>query len=63
MSEATARAENAVFGTGERLKQQALDLILLDTQGNEIITPRIYSMPSSPAASPLDDILHATEIE
>lgn len=60
MSESTARAENAVFGTGERLKQQALDVIMLDTAGNEVIAPPIYSVPSMSNSGLLDSILNAS---
>jgi hypothetical protein len=44
MSVDMARAENAVIGTGERLKTQALDVILEATNGAPVHSP-IYSRP------------------
>jgi len=49
-----ARAENAVVGTGERLKTQALDVILAATNGAPIHSV-IYSKPA--ASSLLDDVI------
>jgi phage/plasmid-like protein (TIGR03299 family) len=52
-----ARAENAVLGTGERLKTQALDVILQDTAGNpvhQVITSRV---PAPSSGSLLDAVL------
>ncbi len=45
-----ARAENAFVGTGDRLKQDALDVILQDTAGNPVHSV-IYSRPTAPAPS------------
>jgi phage/plasmid-like protein (TIGR03299 family) len=58
---AQARAENAFVGTGDKLKQDALDVILQDTAGNPVIS-RIYSQPI-PAQSTgiLSAVLDATE--
>jgi len=50
-----ARAENAVIGTGERLKSQALDVILEATNGAPVHSP-IYSKPAA-SASLLDAVL------
>ncbi len=46
---AQARAENAFVGTGDALKQQALDVILEDTAGNPIHSV-LYSRPVSDRA-------------
>jgi len=58
-----ARAENAFVGTGDKLKQEALDVILQDTAGNPIHSA-IYSrpMPPAPAVSGnlLDDVIAAS---
>jgi phage/plasmid-like protein (TIGR03299 family) len=50
-----ARAENALVGTGERLKMEALDVILQDTAGNPIYQP-IQSRPIA-TGSLLDDVI------
>jgi phage/plasmid-like protein (TIGR03299 family) len=49
-----ARAENAVIGTGERLKTQALDVILEATNGAPVHSA-IYSRPIT--SSLLDDVI------
>jgi phage/plasmid-like protein (TIGR03299 family) len=51
-----ARAENAVVGTGERLKSQALDVILETTAGAPVHSA-IYSRPVTTTGSLLDDVL------
>ena len=53
-----ARAENAVLGTGERLKSQALDVILEDTAGNPVHQV-IMSRASVPESGSLLDAVIA----
>lgn len=52
----TARAENAVLGTGERLKSQALDVILEQTTGAPLHQV-IYSKPISRVDAPISGSL------
>ena len=43
-----ARYESAIFGSGENLKNKALDVILMDTQGNPIVAQKqVYAVPAS----------------
>jgi phage/plasmid-like protein (TIGR03299 family) len=51
-----ARAENAVIGTGERLKSQALDVILESTNGAPVHSP-IYSKPVTSTTGLLDAVI------
>jgi hypothetical protein len=46
MSQEEARSENAIFGTGEKLKQSALDIILDATFGARRIEQVSYSLPN-----------------
>jgi phage/plasmid-like protein (TIGR03299 family) len=60
MSEQAARADNAIFGTGAQLKENALDIILEATASNPV---RQYSQTFVPvvtsATGPHDDLLNA----
>jgi phage/plasmid-like protein (TIGR03299 family) len=58
---AQARAENAFVGTGDKLKQEALEVILQDTAGNPIHSA-IYSRPviAASTGSLLDDAIAST---
>ena len=49
MSLQQARAENAMFGTGARLKEQALDVIYQLTDGTEEIRTVYQMVPESPS--------------
>jgi phage/plasmid-like protein (TIGR03299 family) len=62
MSVDQARAENAVIGTGEKLKSSALEVILESTNGAERVNmPKIISMPDSPQVGGLlGDVIAAT---
>jgi phage/plasmid-like protein (TIGR03299 family) len=65
--ESLIRTENAVFGRDAEFKSQVLETIYLDTQGNEIIVPSVYSVSnvkndSGGNSGLLDDILSATII-
>jgi phage/plasmid-like protein (TIGR03299 family) len=58
MSVDQARAENAVIGTGEKLKSNALEIILQGTTGAERVNmPKIISMPVMPAIPPVSGLL------
>jgi hypothetical protein len=63
-SVAQARAENALVGTGDKLKTEALEVILQSTNGAPLMTQAIYSRPIAPAPAPtsgglLDSIISA----
>lgn len=45
---AQARAENALVGTGDKLKTEALEVILESTNGAPMMTQAIYSRPIAP---------------
>jgi hypothetical protein len=65
MNEESARAENALFGTGSMLKENALEIILEETEKN---SRRSYSTTYAPVAvtpqinSPLIDEILANTI-
>jgi phage/plasmid-like protein (TIGR03299 family) len=46
-----ARAESALFGNGETLKDKAMDIILMDTQGNPVIQTVNRPVVAVPAAA------------
>ena len=48
---AQARAENALVGTGDKLKQEALEVIMQVTAGNPMMSPALYSRPIDQRAS------------
>ena len=58
MNEAQIRAENAMFGTGDKLKTQALEVILEATASNPASTVVTY-VPKIPAGGLLDQIVNA----
>jgi len=62
-----ARAESSLFGSGDALKTKALEVILLDTQGNPVHTVQTFTAPSVETPKPpasnsslLDSILDAS---
>jgi hypothetical protein len=57
----TARAENAVIGTGERLKTQALEVILESTAGAPVHSV-IQSRPMATAGGSLLDAVLANSM-
>ena len=44
-----ARLDSAYFGSGEALKQKALEVIMLDTAGNPVHSVSTFAVPNSPA--------------
>lgn len=55
-----SRYESAIFGSGDTLKNKALDVILLDTAGNPTVSQRqTFTAPHMPGGSLLDSIVAA----
>ena len=53
-----ARYESAIFGSGDTLKNKALDVILTDTAGNAVISRQTFTAPSM-GSGLLDSVIAA----
>lgn len=58
MNESQIRAENAMFGTGDKLKTEALEVILQATSNNPTVGNTIYSPINSNGGGLLDQIIN-----
>ena len=59
-SQLQARAESAVFGSGESLKNKALDVILEATNGAQVIAPMVFPSADPPIGGLLGDVIAQT---
>ena len=60
MNESFIRAQNAMFGTGAQLKEQALEVILEETSGAQRVEFYRPTVSVPPGFGILDDVIAAT---